>query len=216
MQIRFDKFVLDTDRRQLTRDGTEIVLSPKAYHLLTVLVDARPNAQSKDVLYQALWPNTFVVEANLSNLVGEIRSALGESAHQARYIRTLHGFGYAFCAEAASIEPMSEPGSAPRGYLTVAGGQAFALRLGENVVGRGSEAQVRIDLPGISRRHARIVISDTSILIEDLDSKNGTFVGDTRVTSPVALEPGAVLSFGAIQAVFHSDRTDSSTETVRT
>lgn len=216
MQIRFDKFVLDTDRRQLTCDGTEIVLSPKAYHLLTVLVDTRPNAQPKDVLYQALWPNTFVVEANLSNLVGEIRSALGDSAHQARYIRTLHGFGYAFCAEAASVEPAAEPGSAPRGYLTVAGGQAFALRVGENVVGRGPEAQVRIDLPGVSRRHARIVISDTSILIEDLDSKNGTFVGDTRVTSPVALDPGAVLSFGAVQAVFHSDRTDSSTETVRT
>jgi DNA-binding winged helix-turn-helix (wHTH) protein len=215
MQIRFDKFVLDTDRRQLMRDGIEIVLSPKAYHLLTLLVDTRPNAQSKDALYQALWPNTFVVEANLSNLVGEIRSALGDSAHEARFIRTLHGFGYAFCAEAANLEPVAQPGPAPRGYLTVAGGQAFALRAGENVVGRGSEAQVRVDLPGISRRHARIVISDTSVLIEDLDSKNGTFVGDNRVTYPVALQPGDVVSFGAVQAVFHSDRTDASTETVR-
>jgi DNA-binding winged helix-turn-helix (wHTH) protein len=216
MQICFAKFVLDTDRRQLTRDGTEIVLSPKAYHLLTVLVDTRPNAQSKDALYQALWPNTFVVEANLSNLIGEIRSALGDSAQQARYIRTLHGFGYAFCAEAANIERPAELGPSPRGYLTVAGGQAFALRAGENVVGRGAEAQVRVDLPGVSRRHARIVISDTSVLIEDLDSKNGTFVGDNRVTAPVVLEPGDVVSFGSVQAVFHSDRTDSSTETFRT
>ena len=51
-------------------------LSPKAFQLLTLLVESRPKALSKDTLYNVLWPDMFVVEANLSNLVGEVRAAL--------------------------------------------------------------------------------------------------------------------------------------------
>ena len=69
MQIRFGDFVLDTDTRELTRDSRAVHLSPKAFQLLAVLVTARPRALSKETLYQHLWPNTFVVDANLSNLL---------------------------------------------------------------------------------------------------------------------------------------------------
>src|SRR5512145_2481085 len=99
MRIRFDSCLIDTDTRQVLRDGHEALLSPKAYRLLMLLVEARPKAVAKEVLCQALWPDTFVVEANLSNLVGEIRAALADSAHHPRFIRTLHGFGYAFSGE---------------------------------------------------------------------------------------------------------------------
>ena len=100
MQIRFGDCVIDTETRQVLRKGDEVVLSPKAYRLLILLVEARPKALAKDALCRALWPDTFVVEANLSNLIGEIRAALGDSAQQPRFIRTLHGYGYAFSAEA--------------------------------------------------------------------------------------------------------------------
>ena len=74
--------------------------SPKAFELLGTLVMDRPKVLSKEVLQQRLWPETFVAEANLSNLVAEIREALGDRARTPLFIRTAHGFGYAFCGDA--------------------------------------------------------------------------------------------------------------------
>ena len=102
MQICFGPFTLDLDTRQLTRDGKEVHLSPKAFDLLAALAEGRPKALSKTVLQQRLWPDTFVAEANLSNLVAEIREALEDAPREPKYIRTAHRFGYAFCGEATS------------------------------------------------------------------------------------------------------------------
>jgi hypothetical protein len=81
VKIRFGPFILDLDTRQLTRGKREIHLASKAYELLATLVLDRPKVLSKAVLQQRLWPETFVAEANLSNLVAEIREALGDRAH---------------------------------------------------------------------------------------------------------------------------------------
>ena len=106
MRIRFGPFTLDLESRQLTRAGEEIHLEPKAFELLSALVLERPKVLSKADLQERLWPGTFVAEANLSNLVAEIRAALGDPARAPKFVRTAHGFGYAFCGEAA---PLSDP-----------------------------------------------------------------------------------------------------------
>jgi non-specific serine/threonine protein kinase len=93
----FGEFVVDLQTRELRRAGSRVVLSPKAFHLLAVLVERRPTALSKTELQDLLWPGTFVVEKNLTNLVGEIRAALEDDAARPRYIRTVPRFGYAFC-----------------------------------------------------------------------------------------------------------------------
>ena len=80
MQIRFGPFVLDLGTRLLTQAGVEIHLSPKAFELLGALALERPNVLSKDSLQHRLWPDAFVAEPNLSNLVAEIREALGDRA----------------------------------------------------------------------------------------------------------------------------------------
>ena len=111
MTIRFGPFTLDLDTRQLTRGSREIHLAPKAFELLATLVLDRPKVLSKAVLQQRLWPETFVEEANLSNLVAEIREALGDRARAPLFVRTAHGFGYAFCGD-ATTGPDREPVSA--------------------------------------------------------------------------------------------------------
>jgi DNA-binding winged helix-turn-helix (wHTH) protein len=223
MRIRFDNCLIDTDTRQVLRDGHEALLSPKAYRLLMLLVEARPKAVAKEVLYQSLWPDTFVVEANLSNLVGEIRAALGDSAHHPRFIRTLHGFGYAFSGEAVITRTEGPPpiGPAPPrriegavlGYLIKGDGQALPLRGRETVVGRAPDAQVRLDLPGISRRHARITITEDRAVVEDLQSKNGTFVRGERIAEPRTAMSGDELGFGSVRVALHIASPDRSTET---
>jgi predicted ATPase/DNA-binding winged helix-turn-helix (wHTH) protein len=92
----FGDFVIDPGTRELLRAGTRVPLSPKAFQLLGILVESRPRALSKSELQDRLWPGTFVVEKNLTNLVGEIRAALGDAPAHPTFIRTVPRFGYAF------------------------------------------------------------------------------------------------------------------------
>jgi non-specific serine/threonine protein kinase len=98
----FGDFVFDLDTHELRRAGRPVSLSPKAFQLLGILVESRARALSKAELQARLWPGTFVVEKNLTNLVSEIRAALDDPAEQPGFIRTVHRFGYAFCEAAAS------------------------------------------------------------------------------------------------------------------
>ena len=75
-------------------------LETKAYELLALLLSRRPNALSKAQIRDVLWPGTFVSESALARLVTQLRAACGDDAQAPRFIRTVHGFGYAFCGEA--------------------------------------------------------------------------------------------------------------------
>jgi DNA-binding winged helix-turn-helix (wHTH) protein len=214
MQLRFADCVIDTDRRQVFRGGREVTLSPKAYQLLTLLIDARPKALTKQRLSEQLWPNTHVVDANLPNLIGEIRTAIGDRAPAARFIRTLHGFGYAFCADANVVKAGTEglAGSLP--CWLVCNGQTLPLMAGENVIGRDPEVQIRLDASGVSRRHARIVVGGDSAVIEDLNSKNGTRVAGNRIAAPYALTNRDELRLGSVCLTFHVATPGAVTETI--
>jgi DNA-binding winged helix-turn-helix (wHTH) protein len=211
--LRFGPFTLNPDTRQLTRaDAGEVHLSPKAFDLLVTLAEERPNVISKEALQQRLWPRTFVAEANLSNLVAEIREALGDHARQPQFIRTAHRFGYAFCGKAAAV-------AAPRDAMPERapcwiewGVRRFPLAPGEHVIGRDPEAAVRIDAATVSRCHARLVVTGAGATLEDLASKNGTFIGAARVTAPTPLADGDTIRIGSLSLSFHV-RGMASTET---
>src|SRR5262245_30742694 len=104
--------MLDSEMRQLSASETEVHLSPKAFDLLCTLVTSRPNVVSKGQLFSQIWPNTFVVDANLNVLVGEIRRAIGDDARTPTFVKTVHGIGYAFCGTATDLEASTSP---PRG-----------------------------------------------------------------------------------------------------
>ena len=84
MKTRFGPFTLDLDTRQLLDGKREIHLAPKAFELLSTLVAERPAVLSKATLLERLWPGSFVVDANVSNLVAEIREALDARASGGR------------------------------------------------------------------------------------------------------------------------------------
>ena len=211
MKIRFAPFTLDLDTRQLTRGRREIHLAPKAFELLETLVLDRPKVLSKAVLQQRLWPDTFVAEANLSNLVAEIREALGDRARARRFVRTAHGFGYSFCGEATTLPSATGP-DRPSCWLEW-GTRRFPLSAGEHVVGRDPDVEVRLDASTVSRRHARLLVTAEGTVLEDFGSKNGTFRGGERVTSPVQLADGDSIRFGSLLVTFHVRTPVGSTET---
>ena len=207
MTICFGPFTLNLDTRQLARGGDTIHLSTKAFDLLAMLVHERPNVVSKDALQHRLWPDTFVADANLSNLIAEIRAALDDSAREPVYIRTVHRVGYAFSGEATS----PEGAGAPLCWIEW-GSQRFPLHAGEHVIGRDPDVAIRIDASTVSRRHARIVVNGAGAVLEDFGSKNGTFHGDARVTSPVAIADGDRIRIGSQMLTFRA-RAGDSTET---
>ena len=164
------------------------------------------------MLQQRLWPETFVAEANLSNLVAEIREALGDRARAPRFVRTAHGFGYAFCGDATTL-PSADAGSDRPSCWLEWGTRRFPLSAGEHVVGRDPDVEVRLDASTVSRRHARLVVTAEGTVLEDFGSKNGTFRGSERVTSPVQLADGDAIRIGSLLRDLPRARTPGSTET---
>ena len=89
----------------------------------------------------------------------------------------------------------------------------YALKEGENVLGRDGAAASWFDSTSVSRIHARIIVTEGKALLEDLASKNGTFLGRVRVSAPVALEDGAEIRLGSLVVTFRWTLAQPSTET---
>ncbi len=216
MRAAFGKFVVDGDTRQLLRDGEPVHLTPKAYQLLTLLVETWPRALSKEELQEGLWPSTYVDESNLSVVVAELRASLGDDARQPRYVRTVHGFGYAFAAD------VRREGSGPRARVEKERGawwlfsSAVQVKLheGDNLVGRELPVDVWLDSSSVSRRHARLHVAGRTLRLEDLASKNGTWRNAERVTDVVELADGDELRFGSLLMQLRWAVAAASTETM--
>jgi DNA-binding winged helix-turn-helix (wHTH) protein len=211
---RFDDFSLDADTRQLLSNAVEVHLSPKAFDLLLALAQNRTRAVSKADLQQRLWPSTFVDETNLPTLIAEIRRALHDSAHNPQFVRTVHRFGYRFVARVIEEENTSLAVRSTVQLHLTAGERRFVLAQGHCVLGRGRDATIRLDSAGVSRHHARIVVSGDDAHVEDLGSKNGTFLRGERVTGSSPLKDGDEIRLGPVALTFRAAPLTGPTETV--
>jgi DNA-binding winged helix-turn-helix (wHTH) protein len=218
LRVRFGEFLLDADSRQLFRDGRELHLQPKTFELLDLLLRSRPKALSKLQIRGQLWPDAVVGEASLTVAVAELRALLGDDAKEPRFVRTVYGFGYAFAGEReaegerAAPLPPAHAGASARVHWEK---RIVPLVEGDNVLGRDEDVTVRIDVPGVSRRHACIRVEGGRATIEDLGSKNGTFVGDGEfpIAGRVSLPDGAQFRLGRVLLLFRSSPEIGSTMT---
>jgi hypothetical protein len=203
---------VDTERRQLFRDGVAVHLPPKAFALLLFLIGRRPNAVPKADLMDHLWPDTFVSDATLASLVADVREAIGDSGRDARIIRTLHRFGYAFIAD---VELCVAPdGDGPVLGWLLGDSWRLPLRVGEIVLGREGAGVVPLPSSSVSRRHAAIAVNGRSATVTDLGSKNGTFVDNVRADAATALRDGSQVRLGTVVLTFRLGTGASSTDTI--
>lgn len=216
MGLRFGEFVFDLGSRELRGPGGPCRLSPKAFECLGALLEKRPHVVPRAQLQDRLWPKTFVADTSLRRVIAEIRAALADDERRPRFIRTVRGFGYAFCGEAEE-ESAGRPAAAGTAACRLEWGQReIPLREGENILGRTDDAVAWIDSPRVSRRHARIVVSGGRATIEDLGSKNGTSVSGRRIDRPTPLEGGDQIELGPVVMTFRVFRATGATETHRT
>ena len=212
MRARFGDFLLDTGARELRRGGRPTDISPQALQLLALLIARRPAAVAQDELRDALWPDSHVGYTSLARVVSEARRALGEAAETASLVRTVPRFGYAFAGDVV-VERGAEP--AATRYLLVGDDGDFVLPPGEVLIGRGPECAVRLPSSDVSRVHARVRVREDGVLLDDRDSKNGTWVNGARITEPRALEEGDEVVVGECRLLFRSSATLESTRTAR-
>jgi DNA-binding winged helix-turn-helix (wHTH) protein len=214
MILRFGEFALDPGTRQLRRGEEERHLGPKAFELLGLLLRHRPNVVTKEAIHDRLWPGTFVSGSTLATVVGEIRAALDEDPASPRFLRTVHGVGYAFGGEAKEEGPPPTP--VTKGALSfrlLFEDREIALRPGENLLGRVDEGVVWIESASVSRRHARIRVEDGQAILEDLGSKNGTYWREQRISAPVVLADGDEIRLGKVSLTLRILPVDATTLT---
>ena len=209
MRVTFGEFVLDRGTRQLRRGDEERRLGPKAFELLELLLEQRPNVVPRERIRDRVWPETFVSESTLSSVMADLRAALDEDPKQPRFLRTVHGVGFAFCGPAVEAAPRA----GATVYRLVLEDREIVLRPGENLLGRVEEGAAWLDSPSVSRRHARIVVGDGGVLLEDLASKNGTFVGGERISGPTRLADGDSFRLGRVRMKLRAGQADQPTRT---
>ena len=199
MRVRFGDCVLDADTRQLFVGGEAVHLQPKAFQFLELLIQNRPKAISKADIHEKLWPGTFVSDGTLTSLLAEVRDAVGDRVQEPKFVRTVHRFGYAFSGQAQEVREQTSPVAGQKmACWLIRGRRRYALAPGETILGRDPGAAVFLDDASVSRRHARIVVTDEGATLEDLGSKNGTHLGEKRVESPEPLSDGDRLRVGSV------------------
>ena len=213
MRIQFGECVLDGDTRELRRKQKVVHLSPKAFQFLELLLQERPRALSKEEIHEKLWPGTFVSDGTLTSLAAEVRSAIGDEAHEPRFVRTVHRFGYAFSGEALPEKAVPRRGVQRLAWRLFWGSREIALEEGDCVLGRDPAATVFVDHKSVSRHHARIRITSAGATLEDLGSKNGTSFRGEKIRKPVDISDGDQIRIGSVAMTFRVFPLSGSTET---
>ena len=151
---------------------------------------------SKQNLIDAVWRTEFVSEHALTQVISELRAALGDDARNPTYIENIPRRGYRLVATmtpvAESVPPVRD---AALPFKLQSEDCDHPLSQGTNIIGR-ADADISIDRTEVSRCHARIVIQGTTATIEDLGSKNGTYLNGERLQQPALLASGDEIWIG--------------------
>lgn len=145
--------------------------------------------------------------------MAEVRAALDEDPRRPRFLRTVHGVGFAFCGQATESGPRPSAATGRVAYRLVLEDREVALRPGENLLGRVDDGVVWLESPTVSRRHARILVEGGEVVLEDLASKNGTFLRGERISVPTPLADGDVFRLGRVTMRLLAVRPDQDTRT---
>ena len=99
----FGPFRLDVVRRRLLRDDQPVPLTPRGFDTLLALVRCAGRVVEKDELMSLVWPDTSVVDDNLTQQISSLRKTLGDHSDEPTYILTIPRRGYRFLAPVRTV-----------------------------------------------------------------------------------------------------------------
>jgi DNA-binding winged helix-turn-helix (wHTH) protein len=220
-RFRFGGFELDLAAYTLRRAGERIKVERIPMEVLALLVQSPGTLVERAAIQNALWgPDVFVeCDPAINTAVRKIRQALDDDADEPRFVETIVGKGYRFVApvarDDASETPASERTRRPFPSCRLSRGrQEFALEPGDNLLGRDPAARVYVNHASVSRRHANISVGSDGATIEDLRSRNGTFLNGKSVLEPTEITDGSIIGLGPITLTFVELGAPASTRSV--
>jgi DNA-binding winged helix-turn-helix (wHTH) protein len=221
MAYRFGPFLYDPLGRRLLRNGAEIKLAHKSRELLLLFLENPGRLLTRENITDRIWSDVAVTDDALRFQVSELRKAFGEDGES--FIRTIPREGYRWEAPVRKetlhqfewgYQERKDSDREVR-YRLILGLREIELVEGENVVGRDHDAALWIDHTAVSRRHARIVISDGITTLEDLGSKNGTYLKGERISGVSPLADGDEIRIGPVAMTFRVMSRVGTTQTDR-
>ncbi len=212
--FRLGPWLVEPRLDRLSNGEETVMLELKVMQLLAFLASRAGQVLSRFEILDAVWRTRFVADNTLTHAVAEIRSALGDDPRRPTYLETIPKRGYRLIAPVTPVEPpRPAPAAVPSPFrLTSADGEV-ALHEGVNLIGRETGLEVSIASVNVSRRHARVVVVAGRAVLEDLGSKNGTFLRGERVTAPTELRHGDEIRIGHHAAALRFSVDDGGTRT---
>jgi TolB-like protein len=167
MLYRFDQFELDLSAVELRAGGKAVSLEPQVFALLALLVENRERMVSKDELIEKVWDGRVVSDAAVASRVKSARQALGDDGKSQQFIKTIHGQGYRFVAQAQVARSAATVRSAE------SGDDRSRASLGDLVqsldrIARPSLAVLPFRFVGDDQRYAALASALPDELITDL------------------------------------------------
>lgn len=195
--LQVGAWTVDAESGVLTQGDSSVRVRPKVMDLLVALTERPGELWSKESLIARLWNDVVVGDASLSVLVAELREAFDDDTKSPKFIETIPRRGYRLIAAVRGVESVRTT----RYALASTEGLVLLLE-GENLIGRDPEAGVWIGSSLVSRHHSLIVVAGNTATIEDLDSKNGTYVNGKLVEEAELLSAGDRINLGRLAATY--------------
>jgi len=190
---------------RIVRRQIVVSLRPRVMEVLVALADRAGDVMSKGELVDVVWSSGFVSDNTITHCIKELRKDLGDTTKPPRLVQTIPRRGYRLTGSVRTADSTGGTSLIDQARFMLAAERLNVYLVdGENVIGRGGEAQIVIQSSWISRHHARIVVGEHGVTIEDLGSKNGTFVCDQMIDQPTRLCDGDVLRIGDHRFEFRS------------
>jgi DNA-binding winged helix-turn-helix (wHTH) protein len=198
----FGPFTLDVEGAELRKGDEKVSIRPKCFDLLVYLIENAGRVISKEELLDKIWSDVVVNDATLNRTVTELRAALGDNADDPKYVKTVSRKGYKFIGEISGAP--REVADTSVEFVLVYNDREFPLRNGEQIIGRGHGAAIPLYGKATSREHARIIVASGNVTLQDLGSRNGTYVNGIRVAGSIDLRSGDEIRIGADRLVLWS------------
>jgi DNA-binding winged helix-turn-helix (wHTH) protein/TolB-like protein len=215
MVYRFSTYAFDDETLELTREGRLVRLEPQPARALAVLVVHAGEVVTRDELREAIWgAETHVdYDRGLAYCIGQVRTALGDSAEQPRFVQTLPKRGFRFLAPVTADGPVAAPPlpAAPRRSRR-AGLVAAAVLVGAGVTGLGWWLAVPARVPVVAvfdnetgdAAHDRFVTGLSDLVVTELTNLAPGRVG--VVGNAAALrQPRNIRNLAALAAAIEAD-----------
>ena len=200
--FKLGEWLVEPNLNTISRGNETTRLELKVMELLVFLAHRGSRLITRRETIDGVWGTEFICDNTLTHAISELRSALGDNAREPRFIQTIHRRGYRMLVPVTNLEgrELTDPGR-PSCYRIVTGARIIRLKDGVNLIGRAPEATVHVDSVWVSREHARVTVNDRTATIEDLDSRNGTFVNGRRLARAMPLAEGDTIYLGRLTDV---------------